>query len=116
MTRTRLRLRSYCKYFLGSHDPTTLDQQGNDVGPQYRSAIFYTTPRQKEKAEHYIMVMNKGLGVKKIVTEVAPLKKFYPAEDYHKNYFANNRGANYCQLVIAPKVEKVGEKFKSLLK
>src|SRR3989344_1610299 len=102
--------------FFGSHDPTTLNQQGNDVGPQYRSAIFYTTERQKEKAGHYIMVMNKSLGVKKIVTEVAPLKKFYPAEDYHKNYFENNRSAGYCQLVIEPKVEKVGEKFGNLLK
>ncbi len=102
--------------FFGSHDPTTLNRQGSDVGPQYRSAVFYTSERQKEKTEHYIMVMNKGLGVKKIVTEVAPLKKFYPAEDYHKNYFENNRGAGYCQLIIEPKVEKVGEKFRSLLK
>jgi peptide-methionine (S)-S-oxide reductase len=102
--------------FFSSHDPTTLNRQGNDVGTQYRSAIFYTTESQKQKAEHYIAVLNKSQGVQKIVTEVAPLAVFYPAEDYHKEYFANNPQAGYCQLVIAPKVEKVGEKFRSLLK
>lgn len=102
--------------FFGSHDPTTLNQQGNDIGPQYRSAIFYTTERQKQKVEHYIAVVNKGLGARKIVTQVEELKKFYPAEDYHKDYFANNPQAGYCQLVIAPKIEKVEQKFKSLLK
>lgn len=102
--------------FFGTHDPTTLNQQGNDVGPQYRSAIFYTTERQRQKAQHYVDVINKSVGVKKIVTEIAPLKKFYPAEDYHKNYFTNNPQAGYCQLVIEPKVEKVEQKFKNLLK
>lgn len=102
--------------FFSSHDATTLNRQGNDVGPQYRSAIFYTTERQREKSQHYIDVLNKSASVKPIVTEVTALTNYFPAEDYHKNYFERNQGAGYCQLVIAPKVEKVGEKFKNLLK
>jgi peptide-methionine (S)-S-oxide reductase len=102
--------------FFSSHDPTTLNRQGADVGTQYRSVIFYTTESQKQKAEHYIAVLNKSQAVQRIVTEVAPLEAFYPAENYHQDYFANNPQAGYCQLVIAPKVEKVGEKFRGLLK
>lgn len=101
--------------FFGSHDPTTLNRQGSDVGTQYRSAIFYTTPRQQQKAQHYIDVINKS-ATQRMVTEVTPLGTFYPAEDYHKKYFANNKQAGYCQLVIAPKVEKIEKKYKSLLK
>lgn len=101
--------------FFASHDPTSLNRQGNDVGPQYRSVIFYSTERQKEKAEHYIMVLNKTT-VKPIVTAVEPLKEFYPAEDYHKKYYEAHKDAPYCQLVIEPKVEKVQAKFKNLLK
>lgn len=102
--------------FFASHDPTSLNRQGNDVGPQYRSVIFYANERQKEKAEHYIMVLNKTAGVKKIVTAVEPLKEFYPAEDYHKKYYEEHKDVLYCQLVIAPKIEKVEAKFKNLLK
>ena len=110
------------RVFFASHDPTSLNQQGADVGPQYASAIFCTTPRQVEKAQHYVGALN---GVRRpdqagarapIVTRVEMLDAFYPAEDYHKNYYAKNKSAGYCQMVIAPKVEKVGEKFKSLLK
>lgn len=104
------------RVFFASHDPTTPNRQGNDVGPQYNSAIFYTTPRQQEKAQHYIDVINKAGHVQKIVTQVRPLDHFWPAEDYHKNYYAKNQSAGYCQLVIAPKVEKVEAKFKDLLK
>ena len=104
------------RVFFASHDATTLNRQGNDVGPQYRSAIFTTTPRQKEKSQHYIDVLNKGGYVKPIVTAVEDLDHFYPAEDYHKKYFETHKDAPYCQLVIAPKVEKIGESFKSLLK
>ena len=104
------------RVFFSTHDATTIDRQGNDVGPQYNSAVFYTTQRQKEKAEHYISVLNKAGHVQPIVTAVRPLEKFWPAEDYHKNYYENNKGAGYCQLVIAPKVEKVETKFKDLLK
>ncbi|MEI6864308.1 MAG: peptide-methionine (S)-S-oxide reductase MsrA [Candidatus Adlerbacteria bacterium] len=104
------------RVFFATHDPTTPNRQGNDVGPQYNSAIFYTTPRQQEKAQHYIDVLNKGGFVKPIVTQVRPLENYFPAEDYHKNYYEKNKQAGYCQLVIAPKVEKVEEKFKHLLK
>ncbi|HEV8666581.1 MAG TPA: peptide-methionine (S)-S-oxide reductase MsrA [Candidatus Paceibacterota bacterium] len=101
--------------YFGSHDPTTPNRQGNDVGPQYRSAIFYTTERQKQMSEMYITNIQVGLA-RKIVTTVEPLVQFYVAEDYHKKYFENHKDAGYCQLVIAPKVEKVQEKFKDLLK
>lgn len=101
--------------YFASHDPTQVNGQGNGVGPQYRSAVFYTTERQKEMTEHYIR--NLGLGfVKPIVTSVEPLKQFYKAEDYHQKYYENHKTESYCQLIIAPKVEKVGTKFKSLLK
>lgn len=109
------------RVFFATHDATTIDRQGNDVGPQYNSAIFYTTPRQQEKAQHYIDVINKAGHVQPIVTKVRPLGSppaggFYPAEDYHKNYYERNKSAGYCQLIIAPKVEKVEQKFKALLK
>ena len=101
--------------YFGSHDPTTPNRQGNDIGPQYRSAIFYTTERQKEMDEHYIMMIQAGYD-KNIVTTVEPLVQFYKAEDYHQKYYENHKDAGYCQLIIAPKVEKVQQKFKNLLK
>lgn len=105
--------------FFATHDPTTPNRQGNDVGPQYHSAIFYTTERQKEKAEHYIKVLQQTVQ-KPIITTVAPLGEqpdggFWPAEDYHKQYYERHKNAPYCALVIEPKVEKVQEKFKHLL-
>lgn len=100
--------------YFGSHDATQVGGQGPDTGPQYRSAIFYTTERQKQMAEHYIKMLNQG--PKPITTTVEPLAQFYKAEDYHQKYYENNKGAGYCQLVIAPKVEKVQNKFKDLLK
>jgi peptide-methionine (S)-S-oxide reductase len=104
--------------YFGSHDPTQANGQGQDIGPQYRSAVFYTTPRQKEMTEHYITNLNQLVytGVKKVVTNVEPLQEFYVAEDYHKKYYESHKDAGYCQLVIAPKVEKVQTKFKTLLK
>ena len=101
--------------YFGSHDPTTPNRQGNDVGPQYRSAIFYTTERQKQMSEMYIQNM-KELAKLNIVTTVEPLVTFYKAEDYHKKYYEAHKDAPYCQLVITPKIEKVQEKFKNLLK
>jgi peptide-methionine (S)-S-oxide reductase len=103
--------------FFGSHDPTTLNRQGADVGTQYRSVIFYTTPEQKEKAEKFIEDINSSskLGAT-IVTEVAPLDTFYIAENYHKDYYANNKNAGYCEIVINPKLEKVQKEFGELLK
>ncbi|HEY5383153.1 MAG TPA: peptide-methionine (S)-S-oxide reductase MsrA [Candidatus Paceibacterota bacterium] len=111
--------------FFGSHDATMLNRQGNDVGPQYRSAVFYTTTRQKEQSQHYIKNLDLAaelhpalaIGAGKIVTTIEPLgDTYYPAEDYHKNYFEHHKDAPYCQLIIAPKVEKVEKKFKMLLK
>ncbi len=104
------------RVFFATHDPTTPGRQGNDVGPQYQSAIFYTTPRQQEKSQHYVDVLNKSGTLGKIITKVLSLDTFYAAEDYHKNYYEKNKQAGYCQLVIAPKVEKVQAKFKDLLK
>lgn len=103
--------------FFASHDPTTVNRQGNDVGPQYRSIIFYTTPEQKIEAEKFIKEINDSNSVGElIVTELEPLDKFYEAEDYHKDYFARNQNAPYCQIIINPKLEKVQEKFSHLLK
>lgn len=103
--------------FFGSHDPTTLNRQGNDVGTQYRSVVFYTTPEQKEKTENFIRnINNSNSPGAPVVTEIKSLVKFYEAENYHKDYFAKNPGNPYCQVVINPKLEKVQEKFASLLR
>ncbi|MBU6370899.1 MAG: peptide-methionine (S)-S-oxide reductase MsrA [Patescibacteria group bacterium] len=102
--------------FFASHDPTTLNRQGNDVGTQYRSAIFYTTPEQKTKAEKFIADINaSNKAGKPVVTEVVPLPEFYPAENYHRDYFAKNPNNSYCLLVINPKLEKVQKQFADLL-
>lgn len=102
--------------FFGSHDPTTLNRQGNDVGTQYRSAIFYTTLEQKEKTENFIKEINdSNTSGAPVVTEVKPFVEFYEAEDYHKDYFAKNPGNPYCMVVINPKLEKVQKQFAQLL-
>ncbi len=99
------------------HDPTTLNRQGNDVGTQYRSAIFYHNDEQKAKAEKYKAELDKsGAWDNPIVTIIEPFSKFYPAEDYHQNYYNNNPEQGYCQFVIRPKVEKFEKVFKSKLK
>lgn len=93
--------------FFSIHDPTTLNRQGADVGTQYRSAIYYHTDEQKSIAEEVIRnLTEEGIWKNPIVTEVKPLTEFYPAEDYHQEYYANNPGQMYCQVVIAPKVAK----------
>ena len=103
--------------FWQTHDPTTLNKQGNDVGPQYRSGIFYHNQEQKEKAQEYKTELDKsGSWDKPIVTEISPFKNFYPAEDYHQNYFKNNGGQPYCYYVIRPKLEKFQKVFKDKLK
>ena len=103
--------------FWESHDPTQLNRQGNDVGTQYRSAIFYHNEEQKEKAEHYKAELDKaGAYAKPIVTEITAFTKFYPAEDYHKDYFKLHGSQPYCYLVIKPKVEKFEKAFKNKLK
>ncbi|MBI3630955.1 MAG: peptide-methionine (S)-S-oxide reductase MsrA [Candidatus Sungbacteria bacterium] len=102
--------------FFGSHDPTTINRQGNDVGPQYRSVIFFTTPEQSEAAERFIQEINaSSASGARIVTEVAPLEKFYEAENYHRDYFVKNKSNPYCQIVINPKLEAVKKKFAALL-
>jgi len=102
--------------FFASHDPTTVNRQGHDIGTQYRSIILYTTPEQKDKAEKFIADINSSNSMgKPAVTEVKQLEEFCVAEDYHKNYYARNSGAGYCELVIQPKLEKVQEKFAALI-
>lgn len=100
--------------FFATHDSTTLNRQGNDTGPQYRSIILYSNDRQKQDAEKYIQEL-KSDGLK-VVTEVKPMGEFYPAEEYHRNYYKNNSDAPYCQVIIEPKLKKVQEKFYALLK
>lgn len=103
--------------FFNTHDPTTLNRQGNDIGTQYRSAIFYQNDIQKQKAEDLIKELNASKAYEKpVVTEVKPLEMFYPAENYHQGYYRNHKDQPYCQIVIAPKLEKLQKKFADLLK
>ncbi|HEU4610230.1 MAG TPA: peptide-methionine (S)-S-oxide reductase MsrA [Chitinophagaceae bacterium] len=103
--------------FWQTHDPTTLNRQGNDVGTQYRSAIFYHNEQQKEKAEHYKAELNKsGAFNNPIVTEITAYTRFYPAENYHQDYYNNNGDQPYCNYVIRPKLEKFRKVFKDRLK
>ena len=98
--------------FFTIHDPTTRNRQGNDVGPQYRSAIFYHSPQQKATAERVMAdLAAAGIWDKPIVTELTPFERFYRAEDYHQDYYARNAYQPYCQIVIAPKVAKVRQKY-----
>ncbi len=101
--------------FFTIHDPTTLNRQGNDVGPQYRSVIFYSNPEQ-EKIAQAAKAAAAQLWPKPIVTEIAPLDRFYKAEDYHQNYYRNNPAQPYCIYVVGPKVEKFRQKFRDRLK
>ncbi|MDO8482253.1 MAG: peptide-methionine (S)-S-oxide reductase MsrA [bacterium] len=110
--------------FFGSHDPTMVNRQGDDVGTQYRSVIFYTTPDQKKVAEELIKEINSPSQVlsdkiwegKPVLTELVPLDVFYEAENYHRDYFATHPGNPYCEVVINPKLEKVQKMFADLLK
>ena len=112
-----IKFRDLLTVFFGSHDPTTLNRQGNDVGTQYRSVVFYTTESQKKETEDFIKdINNSSQDGAKAVTEIEPLNKFYKAENYHENYFANHKNNTYCQIVINPKLEKVQKEFANLLK
>jgi peptide-methionine (S)-S-oxide reductase len=114
---TVLPLADLLKVFLTVHDPTTLDRQGGDEGTQYRSVILYATPEQKVAAERAIADLGKeGLWDDPIVTEVASLAAFYPAEDYHQGYYEKNPWAGYCRVVIAPKVAKFRKAFAAKLR
>ncbi|CAI2765358.1 peptide-methionine (S)-S-oxide reductase MsrA [Flavobacterium collinsii] len=105
------------KVFFTVHDPTTLNRQGADVGTQYRSVIFYKNDEQKKAAESIIAELNKAkVYSSPIVTKVEPFRAFYKAEDYHQNYYANNKNQPYCKMVIQPKIEKFEKVFKDKLK
>jgi peptide-methionine (S)-S-oxide reductase len=109
--------RELLEVFFTIHDPTTPNRQGADVGPQYRSAIFYHTPEQEQTTRDVIGEVEAArLWPNRIVTEVTPFTKFYVAEDYHQEYFARNGGQPYCQVVIAPKVAKFRKQYLTKLK
>lgn len=112
----RVSFKTLMTVFFATHDPTTLNRQGNDVGTQYRSIILYTTPAQKIEAETFIREIDASTKEgNPVVTEVKPLTEFYEAESYHKDYFARNPEQAYCNLIISPKVEKVQKQFAELL-
>jgi len=112
-----LSFRELLEVFFSVHDPTTLNRQGNDVGTQYRSAIFYHSEEQQRVAMELINELNESRAYSRpIVTEVAPFEQFYPAEDYHQEYFARNGGQPYCQFVVAPKVSKFRKQYAERLK
>lgn len=112
-----IRFEDVLEVFWKTHDPTTLNRQGGDVGTQYRSSIFYHTLAQKEIAEKYKKQLNdEKVWPDPVITEIVPFESFYPAEDYHNNYFNLNGDQGYCRMVIAPKVEKFEKVFKSKLK
>lgn len=103
--------------FFFTHDPTTLNRQGNDIGTQYRSVIFHTSDTQRDAAIKAIQVLDESNAYpSSIVTEVSQVQEFYPAEDYHHDYFRKNPDNGYCQVMIRPKLEKFRSVFKSLLK
>lgn len=103
--------------FFATHDPTTLNRQGGDIGTQYRSEIFYTTANQKQVAEFFVKELNEeNLFDKPVVTKVSEAVKFWVAEDYHKNYYENNKEKAYCNAVISPKVSKFQKYFAEKLK
>lgn len=109
--------RDLLRVFFSIHDPTTRNRQGADVGPQYRSVIFYHSPEQKAVAEDVIAELDAaGIWGRPIVTEVTPFQAFYPAEDYHQEYYRRNPYQGYCQVVIAPKVAKFRKEFMDRLK
>ena len=110
-------LREILEIFFVTHDPTTPNRQGNDVGPQYRSVVYYQNDEQKIATNEIIQEFNeKGVWGSPIVTEVEPLKTFYRAEEYHQNYFARNPSQGYCNFVIRPKVAKFRKEYYSKLK
>lgn len=103
--------------FFKTHDPTTLNKQGNDAGTQYRSVVFYESPEQKAAAENMIDKLEKEMVFDRpIVTEITPLSKFYSAEDYHQNYYNNNPDQGYCAYVIQPKLAKFTKEFGSKIR
>ena len=113
---TAVTYREIVEIFFTVHDPTTLNRQGNDVGTQYRSSIFYHTPEQQAIAEDVKNNVAKAIWDDPIVTEISPLSTYYPAEAYHQNYFKTNPYQSYCNFVIAPKVKKFRAQYAARLK
>ena len=114
---TKISYGELLEVFFATHDPTTINRQGADVGSQYRSEVFTTNPKQKELATAYIQLLNEeNTFGKKVVTKVSDASTFYVAEDYHQNYYNQNKEKSYCTYVITPKVEKVRKQFKDKLK
>jgi peptide-methionine (S)-S-oxide reductase len=114
---TQVSVRQLLEIFFASHDPTTLNRQGNDVGTQYRSAIYFSTPEQKLEAELLIAELEQAAVFHgPIVTEVLPLANYWPAEDYHQDYYAHHPGQGYCAYVISPKLAKFRQQFADRLK
>ena len=115
--KTKTDINEIFQVFFTVHDPTTLNRQGADVGTQYRSVIFYKNEEQKKAAQSIIAELNKAKVYNSpIVTKIEPFKVFYKAEDYHQNYYANNKSQPYCKMVIQPKIEKFEKVFKDKLK
>ncbi|HXK40096.1 MAG TPA: peptide-methionine (S)-S-oxide reductase MsrA [Candidatus Paceibacterota bacterium] len=114
---TEVRFTDLLTVFFATHDPTSVNRQGADVGTQYRSAVFYTTEEQRQTTKNFIEDINNSSSAgKRVVTEVAPLEKFYEADESHTEYYRKNSGNAYCQIVINPKLEKVQREFANLLK
>lgn len=112
---TRVSLRELLEVFFSIHDPTTLDRQGNDIGSQYRSGIYFHSPEQERVARDVMAEANEAHRGK-VVTELKPVLNYSRAEDYHQHYFANNPGQGYCAFVVAPKVDKFRKTFKAKLR
>ena len=113
---SKITYRDLLEVFFAIHDPTTLNRQGNDAGPEYRSIILYTNDQQKQQAEAIIRELSESYAYNDpIVTTVEPLSKFYQAEAEHKNFYNNNINSPYCQVIINPKIKKFKEKFASLI-
>ena len=113
----QISFRDLMTVFFATHDPTTLNRQGNDAGTQYRSAILYANEEQKQQADAFIKELDAAKGFKNpIVTTLEPLGEFYPAEDYHQKFFANNPYQPYCQYTMPPKLNKLHKQFSQLLK
>ena len=111
----RIGLREVLEIFFATHDPTTPNRQGNDIGPQYRSAIYWHEPEQEATVREVLAEAQRALGAR-VVTELAAEDNYWPAEDYHQHYYARNPGQGYCAFVIAPKVEKFRRSFQRHLR
>jgi peptide-methionine (S)-S-oxide reductase len=114
---TQIAFKDLLTIFFASHDATQVDGQGNDIGPQYRSVVFTTTAEQAAETLAFIDALDSSSrDGDPITTTIEPLMEFFPAEDYHKNYYENNQNKGYCQVIIAPKLQKVQKEYAELLK